>query len=197
MPIIIKPSQLEESVKLGAQFRHCIHEEPEIGLYLPKTQEKIVNALKSFGIKEISTFVGGANVTGVVAVIEGSRPGKTIGLRADSDALPLEEKTGVEWSSKVPMAMHACGHDAHISMLLTAARVLAEHQDELKCTVKLIFRLYFSVFTSIFILNCHSCGINFPLVNVFIPKSYVFDLFIFMNIIHIFLKASRCRPTVA
>lgn len=86
MPIIIKPSQLEESAKLGAQFRHCIHEEPEIGLYLPKTQEKIVNALKSFGIKEISTFVGGANVTGVVAVIEGSRPGKTIGLRADSDA---------------------------------------------------------------------------------------------------------------
>ena len=73
MPIIIKPSQLEESVKLGAQFRHCIHEEPEIGLYLPKTQEKIVTALKSFGIKEISTFVGGANVTGVVAVIEGSR----------------------------------------------------------------------------------------------------------------------------
>ena len=53
MPIIIKPSQLEESAKLGAQFRHCIHEEPEIGLYLPKTQEKIVNALKSFGIKEI------------------------------------------------------------------------------------------------------------------------------------------------
>ena len=80
MPIIIKPSQLEESVKLGAQFRHCIHEEPEIGLYLPKTQEKIVTALKSFGIKEISTFVGGANVTGVVAVIEGSRPGKTIGI---------------------------------------------------------------------------------------------------------------------
>ena len=96
MPIIIKPSQLEESAKLGAHFRHCIHEEPEIGLYLPKTQEKIVNALKSFGIKEISTFVGGANVTGVVAVIEGSRPGKTIGLRADSDALPLEEKTSVE-----------------------------------------------------------------------------------------------------
>ena len=56
MPIIIKPSQLEESAKLGAQFRHCIHEEPEIGLYLPKTQEKIVEALKSFGIKEISTF---------------------------------------------------------------------------------------------------------------------------------------------
>lgn len=52
MALIIKPSQLEESAKLGAQFRHCIHEEPEIGLYLPKTQEKIVEALKSFGIKE-------------------------------------------------------------------------------------------------------------------------------------------------
>ena len=92
MALIIKPSQLEESAKLGAQFRHCIHEEPEIGLYLPKTQEKIVEALKSFGIKGISTFVGGANVTGVVAVIEGSRPGKTIGLRADSDALPWKKK---------------------------------------------------------------------------------------------------------
>lgn len=129
MPIIIKPSQLEESAKLGAQFRHCIHEEPEIGLYLPKTQEKIVNAIKSFGIKEISTFVGGANVTGVVAVIEGSRPGKTIGLRADSDALPLEEKTGVEWSSKVPMAMHACGHDGHVGTLLAAVHYINQHRD--------------------------------------------------------------------
>ena len=129
MPIIIKPSQLEESAKLGAQFRHCIHEEPEIGLYLPKTQEKIVNALKSFGIKEISTFVGGTNVTGVVAVIEGSRPGKTIGLRADSDALPLEEKTGVEWSSKVPMAMHACGHDGHVGTLLAAVHYINQHRD--------------------------------------------------------------------
>ena len=129
MPIIIKPSQLEESAKLGAHFRHCIHEEPEIGLYLPKTQEKIVNALKSFGIKEISTFVGGANVTGVVAVIEGSRPGKTIGLRADSDALPLDEKTGVEWSSKVPMAMHACGHDGHVGTLLAAVHYINQHRD--------------------------------------------------------------------
>ena len=129
MPIIIKPSQLEESAKLGAHFRHCIHEEPEIGLYLPKTQEKIVNALKSFGIKEISTFVGGANVTGVVAVIEGSRPGKTIGLRADSDALPLEEKTSVEWSSKVPMAMHACGHDGHVGTLLAAVHYINQHRD--------------------------------------------------------------------
>ena len=129
MSIIIKPSQLEESAKLGAQFRHCIHEEPEIGLYLPKTQKKIVEALKSFGIKEISTFVGGANVTGVVAVIEGSRPGKTIGLRADSDALPLEEKTGVEWSSKVPMTMHACGHDGHVGTLLAAVHYINQHRD--------------------------------------------------------------------
>lgn len=129
MALIIKPSQLEESAKLGAQFRHCIHEEPEIGLYLPKTQEKIVEALKSFGIKEISTFVGGANVTGVVAVIEGSRPGKTIGLRADSDALPLEEKTGVQWSSKVPMTMHACGHDGHVGTLLAAVHYINQHRD--------------------------------------------------------------------
>lgn len=129
MSIIIKPSQLEDSAKLGAQFRHCIHEEPEIGLYLPKTQQKIVEALKSFGIREVSTFVGGANVTGVVVVIEGNRPGKTIGLRADSDALPLEEKTGVEWSSKVPMAMHACGHDGHVGTLLAAVHYINQHRD--------------------------------------------------------------------
>ena len=94
-----------------------------------KHRKKIVTALKSFGIKEISTFVGGANVTGVVAVIEGSRPGKTIGLRADSDALPLEEKTGVEWSSKVPMAMHACGHDGHVGTLLAAVHYINQHRD--------------------------------------------------------------------
>lgn len=81
MALIIKPSQLEESAKLGAQFRHCIHEEPEIGLYLPKTQEKIVEALKSFGIKGISTFVGGANVTGVEAAVREKR--------LDSEQIPM------------------------------------------------------------------------------------------------------------
>lgn len=128
MALIIKPSQLEESAKLGAQFRHCIHEEPEIGLYLPKTQEKIVEALKSFGIKGISTFVGGANVTGVVAVIEGSRPEK----RLDSEQIPMHflgRKTGVQWCSKVPMTMHACGHDGHVGTLLAAVHYINQHRD--------------------------------------------------------------------
>ena len=111
MDILIKPSQLEESAKIGAAIRHTIHEEPELGLYLPKTQEKIVKALEAFGVKNFSTFVGGNDVTGVVAVIEGNRPGRTIGLRADSDALPLDEKTCAQWQSKSEMKMHACGHD--------------------------------------------------------------------------------------
>lgn len=93
MALIIKPSQLEESAKLGAQFRHCIHEEPEIGLYLPKTQEKIVEALKSFGIKWEFQLLSAAQMSQVswlsskAAVRE-----KLIGLRADSDALPWKKK---------------------------------------------------------------------------------------------------------
>ena len=129
MDILIKPSELEESAKIGAAIRHTIHEEPELGLYLPKTQEKIVNALESFGVKNFSTFVGGNDVTGVVAVIEGNRPGRTIGLRADSDALPLDEKTCAQWQSKSEMKMHACGHDGHVATLLALVHYLNQHRD--------------------------------------------------------------------
>lgn len=129
MPFIIRPDDLKESAKLGASIRHEIHQEPEIGLYLPKTQQKIVDALKSFGIEDVSTFVGGQNVTGVVAVIKGNRPGKTIGLRADADALPLEEKTGMPWTSKISNCMHACGHDGHVATLLAAFHYLNQHKD--------------------------------------------------------------------
>ena len=129
MTIIFKPQQLEESAKIGASIRHTIHMEPEIGLYLPKTQEKIVKALESFGVKNVSTFVGGGNVTGVVAVIEGDKPGRTIGLRADSDALPLNETSGAEWSSKVEKHMHACGHDGHVATLLALVHYLNAHRD--------------------------------------------------------------------
>lgn len=129
MSIIIKPSELEQSAQIGASIRHSIHEEPEIGLYLPKTQEKILDALQSMGVENVTSFVGGGNITGVVAVIEGNRPGRTIGLRADADALPLDEKTGAPWSSKVPTTMHACGHDGHVSTLLAAVHYINQHRD--------------------------------------------------------------------
>lgn len=129
MTIIVKPSQLEESAKIGAELRHKIHQHPEIGLYLPKTQEEIVKALKSFGIEDVHTFVGGENVTGVVAVIKGDKPGKTIGLRADSDALPLVEKTSVPWISQDSGKMHACGHDGHVGTLLALCHYINKHRD--------------------------------------------------------------------
>ncbi len=78
--------------------------------------------------------------TGTIATLKGKEDQPVIGLRCDIDALPIREVKNLPYCSQNQGVMHACGHDAHISMLLTAARVLAEHQDELKCTVKLIFQ---------------------------------------------------------
>ena len=129
MTILIKPEQMAESAKIGTDIRHKIHEEPELGLCLYKTQEKITKGLASFSLNEVYEYVGGKDVTGVVAVIRGTKPGKTIGLRADSDALPLEEKTNAAWASRVKGKMHACGHDGHVATLLTLCHYAAQHRD--------------------------------------------------------------------
>ena len=100
--IIIKPEAFAESAKKAAQVRHAIHRRPEIGLNLTETEKTIVEALKSFGCEEVYTRVGGSEVSGVVCVIKGDEPGRTIGLRADSDALPLNENTGAPYSSEKP-----------------------------------------------------------------------------------------------
>jgi carboxypeptidase Ss1 len=86
---------------------------------------------------KVKTNVGG---TGVVGILEGSAPGHVIALRADMDALPLPEPSGVEFASKTSGAMHACGHDAHVAMLLGAATILAKHRSELGGTVKFLFQ---------------------------------------------------------
>ena len=99
MPILIQPADLRASADLAADIRHRIHRHPETGLYLPHTEEVILEALQTFGVDEIHTRVGGPDVSGIVAVIRGTLPGRTVGLRADSDALPLNEKTGCPWSS--------------------------------------------------------------------------------------------------
>ncbi len=83
---------------------------PELAYEEKKTQQFIITILESFGIKEIQKIGG----TGVVALIKGSRPGKTIAIRSDMDALPIEEETNVEYKSKIKGKMHACGHDGHI-----------------------------------------------------------------------------------
>ena len=104
-----------------AKWRRHLHQNPELGRDCYKTAKYIQERLKEFGITEIHT---GYASTGIVAIIEGKASGRTIGLRADMDALPIKENTGMSYSSKNEGVMHACGHDGHTTMLLGAARYL-------------------------------------------------------------------------
>ena len=106
-----------------AKWRRHLHQNPELGRDCFKTAKYIQERLKEFGITEIHT---GYASTGIVAIIEGQTSGRTIGLRADMDALPITENTGMPYSSKNEGVMHACGHDGHTTMLLGAARYLSE-----------------------------------------------------------------------
>ncbi len=107
------------------EWRHDIHAHPELLFDTHRTAALVAEKLREFGCDEVVTGIG---KTGVVGVIRGrtNRSGRTIGLRADMDALPIEEQTGVEYASQTPGVMHACGHDGHTAMLLGAARYLAE-----------------------------------------------------------------------
>lgn len=126
--VIVKPEQMLECAERAAQIRHSIHCYPEVGLNLTQTEKTIVEALKSFGCETIETRVGGADVAGVVCVIKGDQPGRTIGLRADSDALPLNENTGLSYASTRAKHMHACGHDGHVATLLAVVKYFMEHR---------------------------------------------------------------------
>lgn len=106
-----------------AGWRHHLHQHPELAFDCVKTAAYVVEKLKEFGITEIHE---GIAKTGVVAIIDGQGDGPVIGLRADMDALPITEETGAPYASTVPGVMHACGHDGHTTMLLGAARYLAE-----------------------------------------------------------------------
>lgn len=108
-----------------AGWRQHIHQNPELGFEEHQTAAFVVDRLRDFGITDITTGIG---QTGVVAVIEGktNTSGRTIGLRADMDALPIMEATGLGYASQTPGKMHACGHDGHTAMLLGAAQYLAE-----------------------------------------------------------------------
>jgi len=119
-----------------AAIRHDIHAHPEIGFEETRTAALVVDTLKSWGI-EVHTGFG---QTGVVGVLQGKRPGsRTIGLRADMDALPMDEQTNLPYASHVPGRFHGCGHDSHTTMLLGAARYLAETRD-FAGTVRFIFQ---------------------------------------------------------
>jgi amidohydrolase len=126
MPIVNRVADLQPDIQA---WRRDIHERPELLYDVHRTAGFVADRLKEFGCDEIVTGLG---KTGVVGVIKGKQPAsgnaevKVIGLRADMDALPVEEATGLPYASKTPGMMHACGHDGHTAMLLGAARYLAE-----------------------------------------------------------------------
>jgi amidohydrolase len=123
---------LDEAVDL----RRRIHRRPELGLDLPVTQEVVVDALDGLPL----TLHTGTATTSVVAVLEGEGDGPTVLLRADMDALPMPEDTGLAFASTVDGAMHACGHDAHVAMLVGAARLLADRRGDLPGRVLFMFQ---------------------------------------------------------
>jgi len=120
MPVINRIAAFADDM---TAWRRHLHQHPELGQQCHETAGFVVERLRDFGIEEIHE---GVAISGVIAVIEGQADGPTIGLRADMDALPIHETTGAEWASGVAGKMHACGHDGHTTMLLGAAKYLAE-----------------------------------------------------------------------
>ena len=122
MPIVNRVAAMHEEI---TAWRRDLHAHPEIGFDVHRTAGIVAEKLKAFGCDEI---VPGIGKTGVVGIIRGrkSASGKVVGLRADMDALPIQEATGVAYASRTPGKMHACGHDGHTAMLLGAARYLCE-----------------------------------------------------------------------
>ena len=117
-------------------WRREIHSRPELSQHEEKTAALVANVLEGLGL-EVSRNIGGF---GVVGLLRGNEPGKTVGLRADMDALPLNEETGLDYASQTPGVMHACGHDTHTAMLLGAACALAEIRGKIRDNVKFIFQ---------------------------------------------------------
>ncbi|MBN2623060.1 MAG: amidohydrolase [Acidimicrobiales bacterium] len=117
-------------------LRRDLHRRPELGLDLPETQARVLDALKGLPLR-ITT---GRRLSSIVADLDGARPGPTVLLRADMDALPMPEDTGLEFASEVDGAMHACGHDVHTAMLVGAAHVLAARRGDLAGRVRLFFQ---------------------------------------------------------
>jgi amidohydrolase len=118
------------------RLRRRLHARPEVGLHLPRTQEEVLVALDDLPV----TVATGGSTSSVVATLEGARPGPTVLLRGDMDALPMPEDTGLPFASEVDGAMHACGHDTHVAMLAGAAHLLAARRDELTGRVVLMFQ---------------------------------------------------------
>lgn len=130
--IMKRVKSIEEYI---VSFRRDLHENPELSGQEFKTQEKIMKELDKLGIPYRK-----AGNTSIIAELEGGKPGKTIALRGDIDALPINEESGVDYTSKVPGVMHACGHDAHAAMLLGAAKILQGMKEDIKGNVRFFFQ---------------------------------------------------------
>ena len=119
-----------------AHLRKILHEHPELAFEEHQTAQAVTDFLQGLGLS-VKTGIG---KTGVVAILRGAKPGRTIGIRADMDALPIHEQTGLPFASKVPGKMHACGHDVHTVIALGAAAVLSEMKDLVSGQIKFIFQ---------------------------------------------------------
>lgn len=122
MPVIERIARFADEL---TAIRQDFHAHPEIGFQEHRTSARVAELLESWGVA-VTRGIGG---TGLVGVLEGARPGRSIGLRADMDALPMDEETNLPYRSQTPGVFHGCGHDGHTTMLLGAARYLAETRD--------------------------------------------------------------------
>ncbi|MFD2044818.1 M20 family metallopeptidase [Ornithinibacillus salinisoli] len=127
-------NRIQEIYPELVHIRREFHMNPELSHQEVNTPKKVAEYLTNLGI-DVQTAVGGR---GVVGTLIGGKPGKTVGLRADFDALPIQEEAEVEFKSRIPGVMHACGHDLHTATLLGVAKVLSEVKDEIPGTIKFI-----------------------------------------------------------
>ncbi len=118
------------------ELRRDLHKHPELGFKEFRTSKKVASYLKGLGL-EVKENVA---ETGVIGLLKGDNPGKTLMLRADMDALPIEEQNDVEYKSQNEGVMHACGHDGHTSMLMVAAKILSKHKDKINGNIKFVFQ---------------------------------------------------------
>ncbi|MGE5484508.1 MAG: M20 metallopeptidase family protein [Ignavibacteriales bacterium] len=130
---MVSAAEFESLQRDIVEWRREVHRRPETGMHLPETTAFVKRVMSEIGVRDL-----GAR-TGVVGLIEGARQGKCIAIRADMDALPVQEDTGLPFASEKPGAMHACGHDAHVAMALGAAKILAGRSETLAGSVKFIF----------------------------------------------------------
>lgn len=128
--------KISEITEKTIHIRRHIHQYPELGYEEENTSKLVADELKSYGVV-VKEGVGGY---GVMGLLPGENPGKTLLLRADMDALPIQEETGLAYASKNPGKMHACGHDLHTAILLGAARVLSEYRAHIHGNIKFMFQ---------------------------------------------------------